>query len=94
MLFKTQNISKIHASVIGLFGWGVKGGAVLTDLQSWALVSGPGRPGVPPPAGPRLPVLRTVSQLQVLGEAQLYLSDGLHLLTLKCKTRDVLELRS
>lgn len=66
-------------SAVGLLGRGVKDGAILTDLQVH---------GCPCrlrslPDGHRLPRLRTVSQLQVLGEAQLDLTDGLYLLPLK-----------
>lgn len=66
-------------SAVGLLGRGVKDGAVLADLQVH------GRPCRlrSLPDSHRLPGLRTVSQLQVLGEAQLDLTDGLYLLPLK-----------
>lgn len=76
--FAKQTISEVWASALGLLGWGVKGGAILADLQAC------GHPRWPrsPPAGLRLPVLRAVSQLQILREAQLDLAEGLHLLVL------------
>lgn len=64
-------------SVIGLFGGRVKDRAVLTDLQPQD--RGPSWPCFPP-LGRRLPGFWTVLQLQVPGQAQLYLPEGLHLL--------------
>lgn len=74
-----QSISKMWPSAVGLLGRGVEDGAVLADLQVH------GRPCRlrSLPDGRRLPRLRTVSQLQVLGEAQLDLTNGLYLLPLQ-----------
>lgn len=75
-----QTLSKIWASVIGLFGGRVKDRAVLTDLQPQD--RGPSWPCFLP-LGRRLPRFWTVLQLQVPGQAQLYLPEGLHLLALR-----------